>query len=119
MKLQFAGKPVPYANQTRKENANHVQGEKTNNQNQVFLILFLIFTVLCWCPLGYGSYGAVGLIMGMPSWAFILLVAGAVLFAVEWVYLFHTDLVLYDENLDDIIAALQSAATPQPLTEES
>lgn len=92
------------------------KGKKTNNG--VFLILFLFFTVLCWCPLGYGSYGAVGLIMGMPSWAFILLLVGAVLFAVEWVYLFRTDLVLYDDDLDNIIEALQTADNPETLTEE-
>lgn len=85
----------------------------------IFLILFIVFTVLCWCPMGYGSYGAVGLIMGMPSWAFILLVVGAVLFLIEWVYLFQTDLVLTDDDLDAITEALQTAGTPETLREES
>lgn len=75
-------------------------------KNALFLSLFLILTVLCWCPIGYGSYGEVGLIMGMPSWAFIMLVIGAVLFIIEWIYLFWTDLALYDEDLEDIIDAL-------------
>ena len=74
--------------------------------NALFSSLFLILTVLCWCPIGYGSYGEVGLIMGMPSWAFIMLVIGAVLFIIEWIYLFWTDLALYDEDLEDIIDAL-------------
>ncbi|MBC2704508.1 DUF997 domain-containing protein [Desulfobacula sp.] len=75
-------------------------------KNTLFLSLFLILTVLCWCPIGYGSYGEVGLIMGMPSWAFIMLVIGAVLFIIEWIYLFWTDLALYDEDLEEIIDAL-------------
>ena len=87
-------------------------------RNGIFLILFLVFTVLCWCPVGYGSYGAVGRIMGMPSWAFILLVIGAVLFVIEWVYLFRTDLVLYDDDLDAITEALKNAGTPETIKEE-
>ncbi len=75
-------------------------------KNVCFLISFIVLTVFCWCPLGYGSYGEVGLIMGMPSWAFIMLLVGAVLFVIEWVYLFWTDLALYDSDLEEIMAAL-------------
>lgn len=75
-------------------------------KNVCFLFSFIVLTVFCWCPLGYGSYGEVGLIMGMPSWAFIMLLVGAVLFVIEWVYLFWTDLALYDSDLEEIMAAL-------------
>ena len=76
-------------------------------KNALFLVVFLVLTVLCWCPIGYGSYGQVGVIMGMPSWAFIMLVIGAVLFVIEWIYLFYTDLALYDHELEEIMDALK------------
>jgi hypothetical protein len=88
-------------------------------KNSIFLILFLVLAVLCWCPIGYGSYGEVGLIMGMPSWAFIMLVVGAVLFVVEWVYLFKTDLALYDEDLEEIIDELKKINQKQVILEEN
>ncbi|MBA3010235.1 MAG: DUF997 family protein [Proteobacteria bacterium] len=88
-------------------------------KNALFLIVFLVLTVLCWCPIGYGSYGEVGLIMGMPSWAFILLLIGAVLFVVEWIYLFCTDLALYDEDLEEIKAALHATITEETILEEN
>ncbi|SDU47835.1 DUF997 family protein [Desulfobacula phenolica] len=81
------------------------------NKSTFFIVTFFVLTMLCWCPIGYGSYGEVALIMGMPSWAFILLVIGAVLFIVEWVYLFRTDLALYDEDLEGIMAALEKINT--------
>jgi len=85
----------------------------------LFLIMFLVLTVLCWCPIGYGSYGEVGLIMGMPSWAFILLLIGVTLFVIEWIYLFWTDLALYDEDLEEIIAALRATTTQETILEEN
>jgi len=88
-------------------------------KNILFLIVFLVLTVLCWCPIGYGSYGEVGLIMGMPSWAFILLLIGAILFVIEWIYLFKTDLALYDEDLEEIMAALQATITEETILEEN
>lgn len=72
----------------------------------VYGIIFIVLTVLCWCPIGYGSYGEVSMIMGMPSWAFTLLVIGAILFIVEWYYLFISEYALYDRDLDDILSAL-------------
>lgn len=88
-------------------------------KNTLFLIVFLVLTVFCWCPIGYGSYGEVGLIMGMPSWAFIMLMMGAVLFVIEWVYLFWTDLALYDDDLDEILDALKAIATEETVMEEN
>ena len=78
----------------------------SKRKNAVFLIVFLVLTVLCWCPIWYGSYGEVGLIMSMPSWAFILLLIGAVLFVMEWGFLFFSDLALYDEDLQPIMDEL-------------
>ncbi len=94
--------------------------QKNSNQGlkNVFMVLFLVLTFLCWCPLGYGSYGEVGQIMGMPSWAAIMLLIGAVLFVVEWVYLFRTDFALYDHELDEIINALNSGDQSQTIKEE-
>lgn len=88
-------------------------------KNIFFLILFFGLTLLCWCPIGYGSYGEVSLIMGMPSWAFIMLLIGAVLFVIEWVYLFGTDLALYDEDLEEIMDALEKINTQETITEEN
>lgn len=88
-------------------------------KNTLFLIVFLVLTVFCWCPIGYGSYGEVGLIMGMPSWAFIMLVIGAVLFVIEWIYLFWTDLALYDDDLDEILDALKAVSTEETIMEEN
>jgi membrane protein implicated in regulation of membrane protease activity len=88
-------------------------------KNTIFLILFLVLTVFCWCPIGYGSYGEVGLIMGMPSWAFFMLLIGAVLFVIEWVYLFRTDLALYDEDLEGIMAALEKTIAEEAITEKT
>jgi uncharacterized membrane protein len=92
--------------------------EKNKKKNLIFLILFLVLTVFCWCPIGYGSYGEVGLIMGMPSWAFIMLMIGALLFVIEWVYLFKTDLALYDDDLEEIMMALEKTTTTQETVKE-
>lgn len=78
------------------------------SKNRYFLILFVILTVLCWCPIGYGSYGEVRIILGMPSWAFFLLAIGVVLFILEWIYLFKTDLALYDKDLERITSELEN-----------
>ncbi len=87
-----------------------MSSELSKKKNTPYLIVFFVLTVFCWCPIGYGSYGEVSLIMGLPSWAFIMLLIGAVLFVIEWFYLFKTDLALYDEDLDEIMTALQSVS---------
>ncbi len=78
------------------------------NRNAGYLVVFIIFTLLCWSPFGYGSYGEVGTIMGMPSWAFLLLLIGTIMFVIQWFYLFVSDLALYDEDLDGIIETLKT-----------
>lgn len=89
------------------------------NKNLCFIIVFLVLTVLCWCPIGYGSYGEVPLIYGMPSWAFFMLVIGAVLFAIEWVYLFKTDLALYDKDMDAIMDDLRKITPESVIMEDN
>lgn len=91
---------------------------ENKSKETVFMVLFVVFTVLCWCPVGYGSYGPVGRIMGIPSWAFILLLVGAILFVIEWVYLFVTDLALNDDDLEEIISALQADTNPKTQVKE-
>ena len=86
-------------------------------KNAVFLFVFLVLTVLCWSPVGYGSYGEVGLIMSMPSWAFILLLIGAVLFVMEWGFLFFSDLALYDEDLQPIMDELLKTIQQETIKE--
>ena len=55
----------------------------TSLKQAVFLVVFAVFTLLCWCPIGYGAYGAPTLILGMPSWAVAALAIGAVMFMIE------------------------------------
>ena len=42
-------------------------------QNRAFLLAFFVLTLFCWCPLGYGSYGPVPRLLGIPSWAVVVL----------------------------------------------
>lgn len=72
-----------------------------------FYAAFIMLTVLVWCPLGYGQYGEVGLIFGMPIWAAVAMALGALLFLLEWIYLFMTDLALDDESLPNIMSELE------------
>lgn len=74
----------------------------------VFLVVFAVFTLLCWCPIGYGAYGTPTLIWGMPSWAVTALLIGAIMFAVEMVYLFGTRLALTDDQLPDIVQKIKT-----------
>ncbi len=83
-------------------------------QNRAFVLAFLVLTLLCWCPLGYGSYGQVPRFLGIPSWAVMALGLGAVLFALEWIYLFHTQMAMNDEELPGIISQLETVDTDGP-----
>ncbi len=84
-------------------------------QNRAFVFAFLVLTFFCWCPLGYGSYGPVPRVFGIPSWAALALGFGAVLFVLEWIYLFHTKMAMNDEELSDIISQLKSVNTNNPV----
>ena len=80
--------------------------------NRFFMIAFLVLTFFCWCPLFYGSYGAAKRILGIPSWAVLAFVFGALLFALEWIYLFLTRNALSDEELPEIVSDLASGNLP-------
>ncbi len=83
-------------------------------RNRAFVFAFLVLTLLCWCPLGYGSYGPVPRWLGVPYWAVLALVVAAVLFVLEWIYLFHTPMAINDEELPDIISQLQAVDIRKP-----
>ena len=85
-------------------------------QNRAFVLAFLVLTLFCWCPLGYGTYGEVRRFGGIPSWAVLALAFGAVLFVLEWIYLFHTRLAINDEELPDVIAQLKTVDTDNPVS---
>ena len=84
-------------------------------QNRAFVLAFLVLTLFCWCPLGYGTYGEVGRLLGVPSWAVTALALGAVLFVLEWIYLFHTRMAMNDEELPAIISQLQAVDIDNPV----
>jgi len=75
--------------------------------NRAFLLAFLVLTFFTWCPVGYGSYGPVGRVFGIPSWAAIALALAAVLFVLEWIYLFFTGLAITDEEVARTVAELE------------
>ena len=76
-------------------------------QHHVFVISFWVLAVLTWCPIGYGGYGPVSRIFGVPSWAAIALLIGFFLFVLEWVYLFLTDNALTDEKLFTMLKSME------------
>jgi hypothetical protein len=89
-------------------------------QNRAFVLAFLVLTFFCWCPLGYGTYGLVPRFLGIPSWAMLALAVGAVLFVLEWIYLFHSRMAMNDDEIPDIISQLTTvdADTPVPAQED-
>ena len=91
-----------------------MSAKANKNRNRGFLMVFVVLTVFCWSPVGYGRYGEVGLVLGMPSWAFYLLVVGALLFVLQWVYLFQTDLALYDRDVEHIVETLKKNEMEDP-----
>lgn len=72
-----------------------------------FGVVFSVLTILCWCPIGYGAYGVVSRIWGMPNWAVTALSIGVVMFVLEAIYLFATDLTLDDEQLPSVIKSIR------------
>ena len=85
-------------------------------QNRVFVFAFLVLTLFCWCPLGYGNFGQVGRLFGIPSWAVLAFGFAAVLFVLEWIYLFRTPLAINDEELPGIVEQLESVTTDGPVS---
>jgi hypothetical protein len=83
--------------------------------SRAFVCAFIVLTLLCWCPLGYGTYGPVERFLGIPSWAVLALALGALLFILEWIYLFHSRLAMNDEELPRIISELETVDTDTTL----
>ena len=77
---------------------------------RAFVLAFLVLTFFTWCPVGYGSYGPVGRVFGIPSWAAIALALAAVLFVLEWIYLFFTGAAITDEEVSRTVAELEKTA---------
>ncbi len=84
-------------------------------QNRAFGVGFLVLTLFCWCPLGYGQYGEVGRILGIPPWAVLAFAFAAALFVLEWIYLFRTPMAMNDEELPGIVSQLEAVDTETPL----
>ncbi|MFH1134695.1 MAG: DUF997 domain-containing protein [Pseudomonadota bacterium] len=76
-------------------------------KEQLFLAIFCVLTFFTWRPLGYGAYGPVDRIFGIPSWAAAAFGLGVLLFILEWVYLFGSRLSLSDDDLTVILSALK------------
>ena len=82
--------------------------EGDTTRNRLFLAAFFILTLFGWCPLGYAFYGEATRVLGVPYWAIVAVAVSAVLFVVEWIYLFHTRLALHDDDVPKIIEQLSA-----------
>lgn len=80
-----------------------MEKEKNKSLQMFFWISFVILTFMLWLPVGYGSYGAVRLIIGLPSWAFIALTAGAIFVILQWIFFFNSNLSTNDDDVQKII----------------
>ncbi|MEW6258962.1 MAG: DUF997 domain-containing protein [Thermodesulfobacteriota bacterium] len=76
-------------------------------QKMIWVVVLWTLAVLTWCPIGYGSYGSVGRLFGMPLWAAAALIIGGILFLTEWYFLFHSGYALDDEKLAAVLNDLQ------------
>lgn len=82
---------------------------RSRTAGRLFLAAFLLLTPLVWSPLGYGSYGPASRFLGLPSWAVVALAASAVLFALEWYFLFGSGQALSDEDMGEVLRDLHAA----------
>ena len=73
-----------------------------------FGLAFAVLTSLCWCPWAYGTL--TGRVLSIPTWAVVAYGVAAVLFVLEWVFLFVSGLAVTDEELPGIISELTAAA---------
>ncbi len=90
--------------------------KKTAWAKQAFVVGFIVLTSLCWCPWAYGW--VTGRALDIPTWAVLAYVCAAALFALEWVFLFMTDLSVSDEDLAGIISALEAVDVDAAPAEE-
>ena len=75
---------------------------------RAFVLAFAVLTSLCWCPWAYGTL--TGRVLSIPTWAVVAYGVAAVLFVVEWVFLFVSGLAVSDEELPGIVSELTAAA---------
>ena len=83
-----------------------------------FGLAFAVLTFFLWCPVGYGSYGKVSRIFGMPSWAVFAIGLAVVLFVLEWLYLFGAGTALTDEQMDHMVSELKKLRSDAPAPEK-
>ena len=79
--------------------------------SRIFILAFLVLTFFCWCPILYASYGPAERIWGVPAWALLAAAFGVALFALEWIYLFATNITVTDDELGDIVSQLAQVNT--------
>lgn len=91
-----------------------MKSRRSTWQNRAFILAFSVLTLLCWSPAGYGTYGPAPRLLGVPYWAIVALGWAALLFVLEWVYLFRTALAMNDEELPHILAQLQAVDLDHP-----
>lgn len=87
-------------------------------RNQLFVLVFFVLTIFCWCPLGYAFYGEATRILGVPYWAVIAVAVSGVLFVLEWIYLFYSGLAMNDDDVPEIIAQLSAVGADDAAKED-
>ena len=83
---------------------------------RAFVIAFVVLTSLCWCPWAYGT--VTGRTLAIPTWAALAYGFAAMLFVLEWIFLFHSGLAVSDEALPGIIADLKAVDVESPAPAE-
>jgi hypothetical protein len=85
-----------------------MQQKTTPWRNWAFLTAFGILTFLCWCPIVYAPYGPATRLGGIPIWAVLAFGWAALLFVLEWYYLFRSNLAMTDQDLPQTLAQLEA-----------
>ena len=80
----------------------------TKRLNRIFLLVFVVLTFFCWCPV-FGSYGEATRVFGVPAWVVVAFGIGTLMFILEWIYLFRSGLTIDDEILREIVSELEAA----------
>ncbi len=91
-----------------------MKSRRSTWQNRAYIFAFCVLTLLCWSPVGYGTYGPAERFLGIPYWAVLALGWAVLLFVLEWVYLFRTSLAMNDEELPEILAQLEAVDLDHP-----
>ncbi len=81
--------------------------------NLIFLTIMWVLSIFCWCPIGYGKYGPVSRILGVPYWAFCAFIFAIILFIVEWIYLFGSKYAIKNEDVSKILREISLTENPK------